>query len=93
MAVRIAGRDVRSSVGSNLAVIRKESGGLNPWTCSPGQLKSALLRGETVPVPEQDAWRIPYLRRLLVERTTHYYNGDTHEEERIQSLIDSLVIN
>ena len=93
MAVRIAGRDVRSSVGSNLAVIRKESGGLDPWTCSPGQLKSALLRAETVPVPEQDAWRIPYLRRLLVERTTHYYNGDTHEEERIQSLIDSLVIN
>ena len=93
VAVRIAGRDVRSSVGSNLAVIRKESGGLDPWTCSPGQLKAALLRAETVPVPAQDAWRIPYLRRLLVERTTHYYNGDTHEEERIQSLIDSLVIN
>ena len=80
VAVRLAARDVRSSVGSNLAL-------------QPGQLKAALLRAETVAVPEEDAWRIPYLRRLLIERTTHFYNADTQEEERVQSLINSLVIN
>ena len=90
--VRQAARDVQSSVGSNLALIRKESGGVDPWTSSPGQLKAALLKAEIVPVPAEDAWRIPYLRRLLTERTTHFYNGDTHEEERVQSLIDSLVV-
>ena len=92
VAVRLAARDVRCSVGSNLALIRKESGGLDPWTSSPGQLKAALLKAEIVPVPAEDAWRIPYLRRLLTERTTHFYNGDTQEEERVQSLIDSLVV-
>ena len=92
VAVRLAARYVQSSVGSNLALIQKESGGLDPWTSSPGQLKAALLQAEIVSGPADDAWRIPYLRRLLTERTTHFYNGDTQEEERVQSLIDSLVV-
>ena len=72
---------------------RKESGRLDPWTCSPGHLKAALLKAEVVPVPADDAWKIPYLRRLLDERTTHFYNGDTKEEERVGTLINSLVVN
>ena len=90
--MRLAAQNVRSSVGSNLALIQKEWGGLDPWTSLPSQLKAALVRAEIVPVPAEDAWRIPYLRRLLAERTTHFYNGDTREEERVQSLIDSLVV-
>ena len=93
VAVRLAARDIQSSVGSNLALIRKESGGLDPWTSSPGQLKTALLKAEIVPVPAEDAWRIPYLRRLLDERTAHFYSGETKEEERVSSLINSLVVN
>ena len=72
VAVRLAARDIRSPVGSNLALLRKESGGLDPWTCSPGQLKAALVKSEAVPVPDADTWRLPYLRRLLTERTNHY---------------------
>ena len=85
VAVRLAARDVRSSVGSNLALLRKESGGLDPWTVAPGQLRTALLKKEEAAIPARDAWRIPYLRRLLAERLQHFYNGDTKEE-------DSLVV-
>ena len=93
VAVRLAARDIRSPVGSNLALLRQESGGLDPWTCSPGQLRAALLKSQTVPVPDGDRWRLPYLRRLLTERTNHYYAGDVSNEKRVAGLIDSLVIN
>ena len=93
VAARLASRDIRSTVGSNLAVLRKESGGLDPWTSSPGQLKAALLRAQTVEVPPVDAWRVPYLSRLLTARLRCYYSGDKKEEKQLISLIDSLVIN
>ena len=90
---RLAARDLRSSVGSNLALIRKESGGLDPWTAGPGQLKKALSQNEIVPVPAGDAWRVPFLQRLLEERLQHFYTGDKLQEKRVQGLIDSLVVN
>ena len=93
VAARLAARDKRSGVGSNLAVLCQDSGGLDPWTSSPGQLKAALLRGEAVEVPPQDAWRVPYLSRLLAARLKCYYSGDVKEEKQLMSLIDSLVIN
>ena len=93
VAVRLAARDIRSPVGSNLALLRKESGGLDPWTCSPGQLRAALVKSEAVPVPDEDTWRLPYLRRLLTERINHYYTGDVINEKRVAGLIDSLVVN
>ena len=63
------------------------------WTVGPGQLKRALLQNEAKPVPTQDAWRVPFLRRLLEERLQHFYMGDKLQESRIQGLIDSLVVN
>ena len=92
VAALLAARDVRSSVGSNLAVLSEETG-LNAWTCSAGQLRTALLQAEEVPVPVEDAWRIPYVWRLLGERLHCYYHGDTEEEGRVQVLLDSLVTN
>jgi len=93
VAALLAGRDIRSTVGSNLALLRLESGGLDPWTVSAGRLKAALVRAETAPVPPADAWRVPYLRRLLQERLQYHYNGNNKEEERVKSLINSLVRN
>jgi len=92
VAALLAARDLRSSVGSNLALLREESG-LDPWTVAPGRLKAALLRAEEAPVPVADTWRAPYMWRLLEERLLHYYCGDTKEEKRVQGLLDSLVIN
>ena len=72
VAALMAARDIRSSVGSNLALLREESG-LDPWTCSTGQLRAALQQAEEVPVPEEDAWRVLYTWRLL----QHFYSGNT----------------
>ena len=93
VAVRLAARDLRSSVGSNLAILRQESGGLDPWTVSAGKLKAALIKKETVAVPAQDEWRIPLLRQLLAQKLKHFYDGDKVKEESISRLIDSLVVN
>ena len=88
----LAARDLRSSTGSNLAVLREETG-LDPWTCSVGQLGAALLQAEQVPVPAADAWRVGYMQRLLQERLQFYYSGNTEEELRVQGLLDALVTN
>ena len=93
VAMRLAARDIRTPVGSNLALLRQESGGLDPWTCSSGQLRAALLKSESVPVPDRDRWRLPYLRHLLKERQDHYYAGNVLNEKHVASLIDSLVVN
>ena len=92
VAALLAARDLRSSLGSNLALLREESG-LDPWTCSPGHLRAALQLADEVPVPEEDAWCVPYTWRLLEQRLQHYYSGNTEEEEQVQSLLDSLVKN
>jgi hypothetical protein len=92
VAALLAARDLRSSVGSNLALLREETG-LDPWTCSPGELRAALLQAEAVPVPAADAWRVPYTRRLLAERLHDFYSGDDKEVQRVTGLLDSLVTN
>ena len=61
-------------IGSNLAVLRKESGGLDPRASSPGQLKAALLPAQALEVPPVYAWQVPYLSRLLTARLRCYYS-------------------
>ena len=92
VAALLAARDIRSSVGSNLALLGEETG-LDPWTCPTGQLRAALTHAEEVSVPAEDAWRVPYTWRLLEERLRHFYSGDIQEEQRVQGLLDSLVTN
>ena len=92
MAALLAARDLRSSIGSNLAVFREESG-LTPWTYSMGQLRAALMLAEEVPAPPEDAWRVLYTGRLLEERLHYFYTADTKEEQRVQDILDSLVTN
>ena len=92
VVARLAARDVRSSVGANLALIRRETG-LDPWAVGPGHLRAALLEADRVEVPPGEEWRIPYLWRLLSERLQAHYSADTETEKRLQELINSLVIN
>ena len=66
---------------------------MDPWGAGPGQLRAALLAADSVPVPEVDKWRVPYLRRLLAERLLAHYTADTTTEERLTVLINSLVVN
>ena len=44
-------------------------------------------------VPEQDIWRLTYLRSLLSQRREAKFEAEEVEEERITELINSLVIN
>ena len=76
VTARLAARDLQSSVGSNLALLQEESGSLDPWTVSPGQLRAALLWTEAEPVREEDSWRIPCLHRLLTEQLLHHNSGN-----------------
>ena len=92
VAALLAARDVRSSVGANLALLREETK-LDPWTCSSGQLRGALGQAEKCAIPAADVWRVAYMRRLLGERRQHYYAGDNEQEQRVQSLLDSLVVD
>ena len=92
VVARLAARDLRSSVGTNLALLRQETG-LDPWVIGPGHLQTALLAKDRVVVPDRDKWRVPYLERLLAERLQAYYAADTLTEERLTVLINSLVVN
>ena len=60
---------------------------------APGHLLQELKRSEHIQVPEQDKWRIPFLRKLLEQRISAHYRGDEVEEERLRGLINSLVVN
>ena len=53
----------------------------------------ALQLSEESPIQTADAWRVPYMWRLLGERLHHFYNGNTEEEERVTGLLNDLVRN
>ena len=86
----LAGRDIRSTLGSNLTLLRNKTG-LDPWAVGKGQLKAALERSTRKEVPELDYWRPQLLQKLLTARLQAHYLADLVEEERITTLIDSLV--
>ena len=92
VVARLAARDLRSSLGANLALVREETG-LDPWVARKGELRAALDAADLAPVPQLDSWRAPYLVKLLTARLQAHYMADKEEEQRLQSLINSLVIN
>ena len=84
---RLAARDIRSNLGSNLDLLAKKSK-LDPWVATRNEVKRALVNTGQVEVPAQDAWRVTYLQRLLTQKLEAHY-----KEERLITLINSLVIN
>jgi hypothetical protein len=56
-------------------------------------VKAALAVTGQVEVPAQDAWRVTYLQRLLTQKLEAHYKCEKEEEERLITLINSLVIN
>ena len=60
----LAGRDIRSTTGSNLCLVQKESG-LDPWQCSPVELKMV--------VHQKEQWRVQYLAILMEQRQELLY--------------------
>ena len=89
---RLAVRDIRSSLGSGLALLQRETS-LDPWICPSAQLRAALVLVESVPVPDTDLYRLDLLRKYISLKQTAFYARDTEEERKLKGLIDSLVIN
>ena len=92
MAALLASRDRRSTIGANLALIREVTG-LDPWTAGRNELRAALETAELSPVPPMDEWRMLALEKLLPERLVASYQADNEEVDRLQELINSIVIN
>ena len=92
VAARISARDIRTNLGSNLALIRRETN-LDPWETDRLSVKSALHFAEMKEIPAGDEWRSEYLSKLLNEMLYHKYNGNIDEEKKILTLINSLVAN
>ena len=88
----LAARDIRSNLGANLKLVQEKSK-LDPWMAGMDQLRAALEAADRVEVPQLDSWRPAYLKKLLAQRLQAHYRADTREEERIQTLIVSLVKN
>ena len=92
VVARLAARDLRSNLGSNLEEVRRRTG-LDPWTAGRWELRSALNREARREVPEEDSWRPVYLQKLLGNRVEAHYGADLEEEARLDGLIQSLVTN
>ena len=90
---RLVAKDIRTTTARNLRMLEQETGGLT-WTAPGGKIKEELSTRELA-VPRIDAWRIPYLGRLLEERDVLVYQGEELSEEvdQVQELIDSLCSN
>jgi hypothetical protein len=87
--VNIVGRDIRTTTGNNLHLVRDLTR-LDPWSCSSGQVKK-VLGDRLSDVPAQDMWRLGYLGKLLEQRgEAHHQMLDTMQ---LTELIDSLCVN
>ena len=88
---RIAARDIRTTLGSNLAHIHTETG-LDPWQFGGKRVRDDLLKYQKSEVSDKDRWRLKYLDKLLTQRLHQFYNGSQSCEE-LDALIHSLCIN
>ena len=66
--------------------------GVDPWTVGTGKLKEGLEKNQLVDIPPQDAWRVTYLRSLLMQVQQAKHLAQEDKVKNIQDLIDSLVM-
>ena len=92
LVARLAARDVRSSLGSNLGLIH-DMNHLNPWTTCRQVVKERLREVTMTETPQEDYWRLVAIENLLSERQLAFYNSDDQKVQQITTLIESLVIN
>ena len=92
VAALLASRDLRTTIGANLALARNMAG-LDPWTTSKNVLRAGLEAAERATVPPMYEWRTPALEKFLAASLTAGYQADQVEVDRLGELINSLVIN
>ena len=91
IAALLGARDIRTTVGANLQLLKEETG-LDTWQASPGEIRRKLKEKSEVKVPDQDMWRIPYLRKLLQARLEASYKGQEEKVEELTNRVNSLFI-
>ena len=92
LVTRLADRDVRSSLGSNLR-ITQDMTDLNPWTTSRLVMKERLREVTIAHTPQDDYWRLGAIQSLLSERQLAFYDSNDEKEQQLTTLIESLVKN
>ena len=90
---RVVAKDIRTTTARNMRMLEQETGGLT-WAAPGVKIRERLACREPS-APGVDAWRIPYLGRLLEQRDQLAYQGEELSEEldEVQALIDSLCTN
>ena len=88
--VLLSARDLRTNIGKNLHHIQEQKG-LNPWEYGKKRIKRELLKYSYSEFPVAEMWRLPYLEKLLNQRSLAHYNGDIDLEQHLNELIQSLV--
>ena len=84
-------RDLQCTTAKNLKMVRDMSG-LDPWTAVPWKLKEALFKKQLVDIPQQDVWKVDYLRSLLGQLQEAKQLVQQDRIDYIQDLIDTLVL-
>ena len=84
VVANIAGRCARSTTGSNLLHIERETL-LDPWVTPAWKISATIPKSE---VPDQEKWRIIYLKKLLMAR--RQLESACEETSEVTALIDSL---
>ena len=56
-------------------------------------MNAALSRACGREAPMDDSWRIPLLKKLLTQLLSARYAGNGQEEDKLQKLVKSLVVN
>ena len=74
----VAKHDIRTVTGSNIALIKLETGLLDPVWTGLGKVKEELQKVVAI-VPDLDKWRLDYLTSLLTDRGEAYYRADEVE--------------
>ena len=88
---RLSARDLRTTLGSNLAHAQAETG-LDPWSYGGQRMKDELRMFNKSQVPVEDEWRLPLLEKFLYQGLVNYYESND-EIELIDSQLQSLVTN
>ena len=91
-AALLQARDLRTTLGRNIAYVERLTG-RDIWTVAPGHVRSILMETESVTPDPQTAWRLPYLTKLMIHRGELHSQGMVAEEERVQTLINSLCVS
>ena len=85
-AALLLARDRRTTLARNISYVASQTY-RDPWTASPQLVRSVIQQREAVELPPEEAWRLPYMAKLLSQLHTLALKD---EEARVQLLIDSL---